>query len=85
MRQWQILLGLGKDEEISSMISSPDDSPYIQAIMDGRIAEKELWNRMGRKWRLSPFMVNWLRRNAMSQRRLNQRGGKISGRFAPAV
>lgn len=83
MRQWQILLGLGKDEEISAMISSPDDSPYIQAVMDGRISEEELWNRMGRRWRLSPFLVNWLRRNAMSHRRLNQEVAKFLGSLRP--
>jgi epoxide hydrolase-like predicted phosphatase len=72
MRQWQLLLGLARDEELSAIISSPDESPFIQAIMEGRIPEGEVWERIGRRWRFSPVLAHWLRRNAMSQRRLNR-------------
>jgi epoxide hydrolase-like predicted phosphatase len=83
MRQWQVLLGLGKDDEISSIIASPDESPFVQAIMDGRIPEDELWERIGRHWKLSPFLVSWLRRNAMSRRRLNQEVARFLGSLRP--
>ena len=72
MKKWQRLLGLGKDEVISSIILSQDDSPYMQAIMEGRIPESEIWERMGKRWRLSPLLVRWIKRSSMSRRRLNE-------------
>ncbi len=72
MKKWQRLLGLGKDEIISSIILSQDDSPYMQAIMEGRIPESEIWDRMGKRWRLSPLLVRWIKRSTMSRRRLNE-------------
>jgi epoxide hydrolase-like predicted phosphatase len=83
MRQWQMLLGLGRDEEISAIIASPDESVYVQAIMNGRIPEEEMWTRIGRRWRLSPFLISWLRRNAMSRRRLNRDVAKFLGGLRP--
>ena len=72
MRRWQMLLGLGKDFTFSTMILAPDESPYFQAIMEGRIAESEMWERMAKSWRLSPVILSWLRRNSMSRRRVNR-------------
>ncbi len=72
MKKWQRFLGLGKDEVISSIIVSQDESPYVQAVMEGRIPESEIWERMGRRWRLSPILVRWLKRSTMSHHRLNQ-------------
>lgn len=72
MKKWQHLLGLGKDEVISSIILSQDDSPYMQAIMEGRIPESEIWERMGKRWRLSPLLVRWIKRSSMSRGRLNE-------------
>ena len=72
MKKWQRFLGLGKDEVISSIIVSQDESPYVQAVMEGRIPESEIWDRMGRRWRLSPILVRWLKRSTMSRHRLNQ-------------
>ena len=72
MKKWQRFLGLGKDEVISSIIVSQDESPYVQAVMEGRIPESEIWERMGRRWRLSPMLVRWLKRSTMSRQRLNQ-------------
>jgi epoxide hydrolase-like predicted phosphatase len=83
MRYWQRILGLGQDEEISAIIASPDESPFMQAIMDGRIPEEEMWERMSRRWRLSPFLVNWLRRNALSHTRLNREVAKFLGSLRP--
>lgn len=72
MKKWQRFLGLGKDEVISSIIVSQDESPYVQAVMEGRIPESEIWERMGRHWRLSPMLVRWLKRSTMSRHRLNR-------------
>ena len=72
MRKWQGLLRLGNDEVISSIIASQDESPYVQAIMEGRMPENEIWERMARRWRLSPILVRWLKRSSMSRHRLNQ-------------
>ncbi len=72
MRKWQGLLRLGNDEVISSIIASQDESPYVQAIMEGRMPENEIWERMARRWRLSPILVRWLKRSSMSRHRLNR-------------
>jgi len=83
MRQWQILLGLARDEEITAIIAAPEESPFMQAVMDGRITESELWERFGRRWRLSPVLAHWLRRNAMSRRRLNREVTSFLGSLRP--
>jgi len=72
LRNWQRLLGLGQDETISAMIASPEESPYVQAIMEGRIPESDMWERLGQRWRLSPVLVSWLQYSTMSRRRLNR-------------
>lgn len=83
MLRWQKVLGLKGDDLISSIIASPDDSPYMQAILDGRIPEEEVWERLQRRWRLSPLLVAWLRRNAMSTGRLNREVAKFLGSLRP--
>ena len=72
MRRWQVLLGLGKDSAFSTMLLAPDESPYFRAIMEGRIAESELWERMATAWKLSPMITAWLRRHSMDRRRVNR-------------
>lgn len=72
MLRWQRLLGLQNDETISAMIASPEESPFVQAVMDGRIPESEIWQRLGRRWRLGAPLVSWIQRNAMSRRRMNR-------------
>jgi epoxide hydrolase-like predicted phosphatase len=72
MRRMQMLLGLGKDSTFSTMILEPDESPYFQALMEGRITESDMWQRMANAWRLSPMVVGWLRKNTLSRRRVNQ-------------
>ena len=83
MRQWQTLLGLARDEEISAIIAAPEESPYMQAIMEGRIPEGDVWERFGRSWRLSPMLAHWLQRNAMSRRRLNREVAAFLGSLRP--
>jgi epoxide hydrolase-like predicted phosphatase len=83
LRRWQVLLGLGLDEDISTLISAPEDSPYMRAILEGRISEDEIWERLGRRWRISPFMVRWLRRAAMSRRRVNREMATFLGSLRP--
>lgn len=84
MKKWQSLLGLGKDEVISSIVISPDESPYMQAILDGRIPESEIWERMGRRWRLSPILVRWLKRSSMSRNRINRQVADFLASLRPA-
>ena len=72
MKKWQTFLGLGKDEVINSIISAQDESPYLQAIMEGRLPESEIWERMANRWRLSPILVRWLKRSSWSRSRLNR-------------
>lgn len=83
MKKWQRLLGLKNDELISSIIVSPDDSPYVQAVMEGRIPESDFWERMGRRWRLSPILVRWLKRSTMSRHRLNREAANFLANLRP--
>jgi putative hydrolase of the HAD superfamily len=83
LRRWQILLGMGLDEDISALITSPEDSPYMQAILEGRISEDEVWERLRRRWRISPFLVRWLRRATMSRRRVNREMAAFLGALRP--
>jgi epoxide hydrolase-like predicted phosphatase len=84
MKKWQGLLGLKKDEVISSIIASQDGSPYVQAIMEGRLPESEIWERMAQRWRLSPILVRWLRRSSMSRNRLNREIADFLASLRPA-
>jgi epoxide hydrolase-like predicted phosphatase len=72
MRRVQLLLGLGKDETISALISAPEESPLMQAVLDGRISEAEVMERIGRRWRLAPLVARVVQRSAFSRRRLNR-------------
>jgi epoxide hydrolase-like predicted phosphatase len=72
LRRWQVLLGLIRDEDISGMILSPDESPFFQGIMEGTIPESAMWERMEKSWRLSPLVLRWLQHNTMNRRRLNR-------------
>ena len=83
MRQWQMVLGLARDEEISAIIAAPEESPFMQAVLDGRISESEVWERFGRRWRLSPVLARWLRRNAMNRSRLNREVASFLGNLRP--
>jgi epoxide hydrolase-like predicted phosphatase len=83
MQRWQKLLGLSGDDEISAIISAPDDSPYMQAVMEGRIPEEEVWERIGKRWRISPVIAHWLRHNAMHRRRLNRDVAAFLGSLRP--
>lgn len=83
LRRWQIFLGLGADEDISTLIAAPEDSPYMQAILEGRISEDEVWERVGRRWRISPFLMRWLRRTVISRRRVNREMAAFLGNLRP--
>jgi epoxide hydrolase-like predicted phosphatase len=72
MRRWQRLLGLQGDETFTAMIAAPEESPFVQAVMEGHIPEGEIWQRLGRRWRLAVPLVSWLQHNAISRRRMNR-------------
>ncbi len=72
MRRWQMLLGMGHDPTLSAMILTPDESPYFKGLMEGRIPESDMWQRMGQAIRMGPAMVRWLQRSSMNKRHLNR-------------
>lgn len=84
MQQWQNRLGLAKDELISSIVASPEESPYVQAIMEGRIPENDMWSKLAQRWRLSPLLVRWLKRSTMNRKRLNTAVVSFLGGLRPA-
>jgi epoxide hydrolase-like predicted phosphatase len=83
IKRWLVLLGLARDEAISAMLLSPDESPYFQGVMDGSIPESEMWARMGKAWRLSPLLLRWMQNNAMSRKRLNREVADYLGTLRP--
>ena len=85
MKKWQGLLRLGNDEVISSIIASQDESPYVQAIMEGRIPENEIWERMARRWRLSPILVRLAKTEFDEPAPVKSGSSRISSQFAAKI
>lgn len=83
MKRWMVALRLGNDEIINAILSSPEDSPYMQAVLLGRIPESEMWARMGQRWHLGHLLVRWMQRNAMSRRRLDREVAAYLGGLRP--
>jgi epoxide hydrolase-like predicted phosphatase len=55
----------------------------MQAILVGQISEDEVWERLGRRWRISPFLIRWLRRTITSRRRVNHEMAAFLGALRP--
>ena len=70
--RWQRILRMSQDQTITEIIFSPETSPFMQAVLEGRIPENEIWQRLGRRWRLAAPLVAWLQHNAFSRKRMNR-------------
>jgi epoxide hydrolase-like predicted phosphatase len=83
IQRWLRILGLQTNKELNDALFDPDESPYFHALMEGRIQESDFWDQLGSAWRLSPLLVRWLRKNAMSHRRLNREVADFLGGLRP--
>jgi putative hydrolase of the HAD superfamily len=83
MRRWLRLLRLENDPDVTAMIAAPENSAYVQAVMEGRISEDEFWQRLGQRWRFGPTLAGWMRRHSMHRRRTNHEVADFLGSLRP--
>jgi epoxide hydrolase-like predicted phosphatase len=71
-RRWQAVMGLKEDPFIAAILSSPEESEYVNNVMTGKIPESQVWEMVARRWRINPAIFNRFRRGALSGRRWNK-------------
>ena len=71
-RRWQAVMGLKDDPFIAAILSSPEQSEYVNDVMIGKIPESQVWEMVARRWRINPALFNRFRRGALSGRRWNK-------------
>ena len=71
-RRWQAVMGLKDDPFIASILSSPEQSEFVNDIMIGKIPESEVMEMAARRWKISPALFTRFRRGALSSRRWNK-------------
>ena len=84
LKRWQAWLGLRNDAEISAVLTAPDESDYMRKIYTGEIPEAEVWQRISTRWRISPWLFTYLRKNSLSKKRFNQPVGEFLRDLRPA-
>lgn len=72
MKRWEKLLGLRDDPFINSLLSSPDDSEYVNDIMVGKIDEGEFWGMLAKRLGLNEKLIKRLHKGAYSAKRWNK-------------
>jgi epoxide hydrolase-like predicted phosphatase len=85
LRRMQTLLGLKNDPDINRMFSEGDDSEYLHKIFTGEIPEAEIWDHVSKRWRVSPWLVNYLRKRSFSKKRFNQRLADFVQSLRPGI
>jgi putative hydrolase of the HAD superfamily len=70
-RRMQSWLGLEQDPVLTAIISSPEDSEFIAAIMVGEILEADVWKMVSERWKINPVLLDFFRRRLTSRRWLN--------------
>ena len=71
-RRWQAIMGLKDDPYISAILTSPDQSDYVNDVMTGKIPESEVWDMVARRWKINPGLFSRFRKGALSSRRWNK-------------
>ena len=72
LRRWQKFLGLKNDGPLNEFFATPGESDYARRIFTGEIPEAEVWKKLGAHWRVSPWLLRYLRKRSFSKRRFNQ-------------
>ncbi len=70
--RWGKLLGFNENPEFIAMIENPHESTLVRDIFLGAISEQEMWRQMAEEWHIKPGILNYLRRQMNSKRRLNK-------------
>ena len=82
-RRWQRLMGLKGDPFISAILSSPEQSEFVNDIMTGRISESEAWEMAANRWKISPMLFQRARKGALSPRRWNKEMANFISNLRP--
>jgi epoxide hydrolase-like predicted phosphatase len=72
VKRWQTILGLKDDPFISTILSSPDSSEFVNDVMVGKIPESQVWETLAKRWGISQTLVNRMRRGTFSSKRWNK-------------
>ena len=71
LKLWQKFLGLKNDGPLNEFFATPGGSDYARRIFTGEISEAEVWKKLGSHWRISPWLLRYLRKRSFSKRRFN--------------
>ena len=73
LQRWQKFLGLKNDGPLNEFFAAtPGESDYARKVFTGEISEAEVWKKLGSHWRISPWLLRYMRKRSFSKRRFNQ-------------
>ena len=73
LQRWQKFLGLKNDGPLNEFFAAtPGESDYARKVFTGEISEAEVWKKLGSHWRISPWLLRYVRKRSFSKRRFNQ-------------
>lgn len=72
LSRWGRVLGFNEHPEFTGMMENPHESTLVRDICLGVISEQEMWHLMAEKWHIKPRVINTLRQQMNSKRRLNK-------------
>ncbi len=72
LRRWEKILGVKNDGVLKEFFAPPGESEFAHKIFTGEISEVEILKNIGLHWRLSPWLVRFIRRRSFSKKRFNQ-------------
>ncbi len=73
LRRWEKILGVKEDGVFKEFFAPPGESEFAHKVFTGEISEAEILSNIGLHWRLSPWLVRFLRRRSFSKKRFNKR------------
>lgn len=68
---WLKRFGIRNLDALTVLNTSPLESPLVMAIMTGQIQEQQVWDNIAKEWRVRPGILNFIREQGYSKRRLN--------------
>ncbi len=72
LQRWEKLLGLKNDGIFKEFLGPSGESEFAHKVWTGEISEVDLLKNVGLRWRLSPWLVRFLRTRSFSKKRFNQ-------------
>ncbi len=72
LRRWEKILGIKDDGVFKEFFAPPGKSEFAHKIFTGEISEMEILKNIGLQWRLSPWLVKFIRKRSFSKKRFNR-------------